>query len=142
MRRLQQLITHDPTQGRYGDCWRTCIAMILDYESPIDVPHFAEMSLSGEQIDVLTNEWLSEKGFALASIVFREDEHPWDWMKIMNPHVPMILLGQSGIGEINHCVVCLGGEVWHDPNGSGVVGPCIDDGDGRFWWIYMISVAP
>lgn len=38
--RLRQLVTHDPEQGLYGDCFRTTIACLIGASSPDDVPHF------------------------------------------------------------------------------------------------------
>lgn len=38
MKPVRQLYRHDPANGVYGDCWRACIASVL--ELPIeDVPH-------------------------------------------------------------------------------------------------------
>src|SRR5438067_13693724 len=33
---------HD-ADGRPGDCWRTCIASVLDVPNILDVPHFVEL---------------------------------------------------------------------------------------------------
>ena len=35
----KQLYRHKPTEGSYGDCWRTCLACILD-RNPETIPHY------------------------------------------------------------------------------------------------------
>ena len=38
-----QLIKHDPDNGQWGDCFRTCIACIFNVHNVTDVPHFGTM---------------------------------------------------------------------------------------------------
>lgn len=59
-----------------GDCWRTCVAMILDLE-PLDVPHFVQDKYNDPETEHpeglglegawarATREWLNERGLTI-----------------------------------------------------------------------------
>ena len=48
-----------------GDCWRTCIACLLDIP-PVEVPHFGEEAMdTGEFFMTITNRWLEPRGLRL-----------------------------------------------------------------------------
>lgn len=55
-----QLLLHDPANGIMGDCWRTCIACLLEVP-PNEVPHFLETNHWWRD----TQEWLRERGYGL-----------------------------------------------------------------------------
>ncbi len=38
MKNLKQIVKHDPDNDQYGDCYRSAIACILDYDSVEEVP--------------------------------------------------------------------------------------------------------
>jgi len=60
-----------------------------------------------------------------------------DWMLAVNPNAAWILAGRSP-RDVNHSVVCKGGEIIHDPSmdGGDVVGPCSDG----FYWVSFIAM--
>lgn len=137
-----QLIKHDPDNGLYGDCQRTCIAVILNLE-PSEVPHFCDdpnaVKGSEQWWAVRQEEWLAARGLSCATFAYNGDvplEQVMGWTSKQSPTVPMILLGQSSIGS-NHVVVVLDGEIVCDPSGNGIVGPCIEG----IWEISVISVG-
>lgn len=43
---LRQVVTHHPDEGRYGDCFRTCIACLIGADAPEDVPHFVANNIA------------------------------------------------------------------------------------------------
>src|SRR3546814_2364188 len=98
-----QLIKHDPENGAYGDCQRTCIAVILDLH-PSEVPHFCDNPLadrdSPDWWHKRQTRWLAERGLAEARFAYYSDEPLETVLRIAsktNPHTPMILCGTSRI---------------------------------------------
>lgn len=137
-----QLIKHDPDNGDYGDCQRTCIAVILDLH-PSEVPHFCDNPIARKGTPDWWAErqavWLNDRGLSCATVAYSGEvslEDVMSWTSRQNPDVPMILLGQSSIGS-NHVVVVLNGEIVCDPSGNGIVGPSIEG----VWEISMITVG-
>ncbi len=143
-------VKHDPANGFYGDCFRVCIASLLGYENPLDVPHFFE---GGDKCDPdwqweRVQEWL-KKNHSLTHVSV-----PWDLDKGISvddvlellgekyPDVVYMLLGRSP--RENHVVICRGGTVLHDPHtGSDkhcLIGPDRHDG---FWWTeFLVHYIP
>jgi hypothetical protein len=136
---------HDPDAGQCGDCWRACIASMLDLPTEA-VPHFAVDAegkmLNGEDASLKLMEFLRPLGFSYVEVPFSlaEGDTVDDaltkigaaWMR----DVHWTLLGKSKRG-FNHVVVCRGAKVVHDPtygDPHGIVGPAED---GYFWggWI-------
>jgi hypothetical protein len=122
----KQAFLHDPANGVYGDCYRTAIACILKRERDT-VPSFAYLWDDPDAWDSEVNFWLEKEGFSLAKTLFQvdklEDLLVSQMLNALN--CPYILIGQSKNGT-NHCVICIGGEIVHDPSidNSGIVGPC------------------
>jgi hypothetical protein len=112
----KQSILHDPANGQFGDCWRTCLGSLLHID-PITIPHFGE---KGEQWFTSTQAWLAKRGMAFFELPYLE----------IFPHIEVkgvyhILTGSSPRDpEVRHSVVALDGEVAHDPHpdGSGLAG--------------------
>lgn len=132
----QQLIQHDPASGKYGDCQRTCVAVILDLH-PSEVPHFCDKD-AGDWAN-LQAAWLKDRGLACATVAYdgaASFEQVMTWTSRQSPGVPMILLGTSSLG-CNHVVVVLNGEIVCDPSGNGIVGPAIEG----VWEVSMICVG-
>lgn len=140
MRPLKQLIKHDPENGAYGDCHRTCLAVILDLE-PLDVPHFCDGPVGEtDNWSELEKIWLAKRGLMKAAIpIYGEFSLSWilESLKNVSPGVPFILGGRSTL-DCNHSVVILDGEIFCDPSGNGIVGPC-DDG---WWWLELFTLKP
>ncbi len=92
-----------------GNCFQACIASIL--EIPIeDVPGRQGTT---EDEDRAIRDWLREQygmGFACTSVA-----RDWDWV----PPGYSILVGASPRGYWHHTVVCLDGEMVHDPHPDG-----------------------
>lgn len=144
MKIQRQLIEHKPSAGRYGDCQRTCIAVVLGMDAA-DVPHFCDDPSATRSSDRWwsnrQDKWLAERGFTYFSVAYDGETATLDqvlhWTSVQNPHTPMILAGRSNLGS-NHVVVVLNGEIVCDPSGNGIVGPT---NEGT-WEISTISVGP
>jgi hypothetical protein len=133
----KQLIMHKPEEGRFGDCWRTCIACLLD-KHPDDVPHFLE---SGDALlfHKKTAEYLETQGLskieyvmegALQDVLFSVGR--------MNPGMHYLLGGWSRTG-CNHSVICCDGQIVWDPSltDAGIVGPM---DDGYYWITWLVPL--
>lgn len=103
-------------EGRPGDCWKTCIASLLNVGNLDDVPHFLE----------LEDWWLETQAYVQS---IRGGEYVLDWWEHLAevPGTPefMIASGDSPRGNFQHAVITNGaGEIIHDPHPSrlGLVG--------------------
>lgn len=142
MKPQKQLIGHDPEDGRWGDCYRTCVAVIMDMDAA-DVPHFCEGgSHDGAE---LCRDWLSQFGLSHWTQYYDTDvtlDQVLHTNAILNPGVPFILSAEGPRG-VNHSVVCLDGEIVCDPytggpNENALVGPAIGPQGECYWWIEVI----
>lgn len=122
MKPQTQGLLHSETQ--MGDCWRTCIACILEVDRDT-VPNFVE--LGGPENAPGTDEgawWEATldflEPFGLQLIEWEIDaEHPWA------PMSATILTGKSPRNSLSHSVVGFGLEIVHDPHPTraGLDGP-------------------
>lgn len=137
--------------GEEGDCWRACIASILNLPA-LDVPNFGHMA--GDDWDEmyrLGREWLSQRGIG----IFRTYcSAAWDLDKLLevfsaaNSGIPLIISGQSRRNpKESHAVIAINGKIIHDPSNSGLRGACACgcgnpacDGNG-YWWIDVLAFA-
>lgn len=130
---------HDPDNGLYGDCARTCFACILDMELD-DVPHFHDGAAPEDVWTKAVDEFLEPLGLELFTVPYPGDQSLNDILTSIghyNPRLLYILTGQGAAG-VNHCVVCQGKKIIHDPSPtfSGIVGPAQPDG---FYWIELLA---
>lgn len=137
----KQTIKHDPKNGEYGDCYRTCFAMIFDLD-PQDVPHFVNGKLTNAEVSENLKAWLDPQGYNTFSLFFPSSvtlDQIVETMTIYNKDTPVMISGQSPRGEWNHVVICHNGVI-HDPAISESVvplaGPCLPDGN---WWIEVVT---
>lgn len=137
MKKIDNLVEHDPENDQWGDCHRVCVAMLLG-QDPETVPHFYRKGDKGDQEEVRREKfgYFSGLGLTEINIPYPDcglDEILKTW-KNTNPDAAFILGGNSRRG-CGHSVVCCDGRIFHDPTGSGIVGP-MDDG---FYWITLFS---
>lgn len=138
--------------GQFGDCYRACIATILDLPSE-EVPNFGHLAGGsadgdGDKATDLARAWLAERGLGTFKTWVNGE---WSIEKLLNlfsrdnPGVPWILHGEArhkGPGDFNHSVVCLDGEIAHDPSGAGILGPCVDiSGERPWWWVEVLAIG-
>jgi hypothetical protein len=103
---------HDEEKGIMGDCWRCCIASILELPAG-EVPHFVE--LYGNRYLTKTRKWLEERGFWLVDTAYHCD-------------YPGYLMGSGPSPrdrDLFHVVVWRLSGMVHDPHPSrdGIWGP-------------------
>lgn len=131
-------VKHDPPDS-FGDCLRTSVASLLDFEEPTDVPHFHHDGCTSVIAQQRLTDWLRSQGIA-----------PWwqhvngidlnellEYMAVINPDVHYLLFGNNRQGP--HVVICCGGEIVHDTAwiSSRLVGPT----DGGHWSICVFATA-
>lgn len=120
-------------QRTRDDCFRACVASVLNlrYE---DVPHFMEGETTGAVLsDRALNAidaWFAERGLAHVEVGFSMS--PAQVMRDfghVNSTLTYLMTGR-GQRSVNHCVVCRGGEMIHDPGAhlgsNGVTQVCVD----------------
>lgn len=129
---------HKPEEGIFGDCFRTCLAVLLGVDAE-EVPHFLK---TGKFEDQLYIEWLNANDLHLLRVTF-PGEYKLEQIlitgSVMSGDMPYLLSGFSRSG-CNHVVVCQGIEIVCDPSltDAGIVGPMQNDyADGikEEWWV-------
>lgn len=144
MKLQKQLIKHDPENGQFGDCFRTCVAVIMGMDAS-DVPHFCDY-IEARPKDHPENRhnrlsrWLAQFGLAPSFVAYVGDVYDLEdamyYTSGQSPGVPMILTGQSETG-CNHSVVILDQKIVCDPAGTSIVGPTLEN----IWEVMTISVS-
>lgn len=125
-----------------GDCFRTCIACLLDIH-PEKVPLFigdeTAIDPGGDQLNQACDWLIENHGLSIARIFW--DGAMLDKDDVLNLCSETIrghhylLSGQSSNG-LNHCVICRGNKIVHDPKpDAGIVGPL----DGGYWCVEVIT---
>lgn len=147
LRKIKQEFAHDPDgEGTYGDCFRTCIAMMTGMERD-QVPHF----MHPEEPDFYgwqgCRRWLERFSLTLSMYAYQGD---LDWEGILsvtanqNAMCPTMICGARETGT-QHVVVALDGTLWCDPLWGDEEGsPGLDrasDEDG-VWWLVNIVYLP
>lgn len=132
-------------KGSNGDCFRACIASIL--EVPIEqVPHFFNNNVSAEEGIRATREWLKSMGYGYEEFAM-DGTSPFSELKeFCNAHLSadqyFVLIGTS-IRGFNHAVILKDGEIVHDPSADPghtvLVGPARMLSGGRNWFLGMVT---
>jgi len=143
----KQLFRHNPEQEEIGDCFRTCIACLLD-EPAIAVPHVMKTAWGspqpGELAHTLINNWLKAhdryKHLRFCEVAYSASSLE-DLLKVVNysfSSIHLVLGCSSRIG--NHSVIIGPGNYMWDPSldNTGCVGP-MDDGYWRVGFLARIT---
>lgn len=136
----KQGLKHDLANGVVGDCWRTCIASLINYPREA-VPHFLEDCWDDNaKANAKARAWLRDRGFGLVDCAF-SGEIPLSQLlahvAALNPGT-YYLLGCTSNNGTGHSVICCDDEIVWDPalDDSGCAGPM---SDGLWWVTYLIS---
>lgn len=124
----RQLYNPDPELKQRGDCWKCCIASILELDYD-DVPHFVQLEEDGEIPSFwnATQTFLRDRGLVLAYFGLWGAEQPYlmfgnekikyhftapgHWIAgVVSPRV------DADGANISHAVVMCGGDVAWDPH--------------------------
>jgi hypothetical protein len=104
----QQYQAHtDVDDHTQGDCFRTCVAMILDMARD-DVPNFC--ALGDDVWWAAFQHWLEDRHLTAVEVFVREDKPSLAWVTC---GTPCILTGKSPRGDWLHSVVGIA----HGPDG-------------------------
>lgn len=116
----KQTILYDPDIPKVaGDCWRCCVAAIL--QAPAEtVPHFLQQAIDSEQQneDRITQQWLNERGMWLLSGNGHGDYGMY-FIGDKSKAPPLIACGptrRSRRKGAHHAVVMLGEKMVYDPH--------------------------
>lgn len=137
MKPQKQAFLHKPEIQQYGDCMRTCMAVMFDLDRD-DVPHFLSEGLESDRFKQRIDEWLEMMGYHEVNLVFTQTlESVLDWMKNLNPNVYYLLAGQSK-NKVNHVVVACNDKIVCDTSidNSGIVGPTTE---GYYWLTFFVE---
>lgn len=144
MRQNKQAFKHEPSNGTYGDCFRTAVSCVLELPRDV-VPHVFHDGCTGTEADERMDAWLAERGLTQIVIAFGPDISLEQVLAPINSASPKSrpeyrLYGQSKNG-FDHVVVCRGNEIVWDPaiDDSGIIGPCKD---GYFWLVFLSVTRP
>jgi hypothetical protein len=120
---FQQVIDKDK-----GDCWRACIASILEMKSD-DVPNFVGLAKKGfgESASDLAKEWLRERGIVMLECRGRDTKDAFNWFHLPGVFCIASVPSQKFPGVCTHAVVaqwrehpenpdCTQIVIVHDPN--------------------------
>jgi len=118
----KQKFLRDDAAGVVGDCWRCCIAAVLQLPAE-DVPHFVkEAKDDGGSVDADTHRWLHKRGYMLAKIgTTYESFCHVRWGADPAPMFPLIECGptiRSKLPVDQHAVVTMEGRLVYDPHPS------------------------
>ncbi len=132
----KQLFLHDPDNGQYGDCFRTCVAMLLDV-SPEEVPH-EHRDCSGWEMEDLVNGYLEPMGLTVARVPTYYPHSPEEFLANYSTYfrnTAYMLSGKSPRGTQHVVVIDRDGRM-HDPHpdDTGLTG----HSDG---WYFVILLA-
>jgi hypothetical protein len=115
MKPVMQSIEHDPSAGLIGDCFRACVASVLELELN-EVPHFCE---SWDNWYALFQEWVTDRGLVAVEVKIDRPECLAATNGLM-----CILSGKTSESSVLHSVVGryvhgVGFELLHDPHSRG-----------------------
>ena len=149
----QLVVNHDPRSGRYGDCFRACVASILDV--PIaSVPHRYPDSAAfdryerGELCEWRPGDpivdWLAARGQRL---LVRRFNGEWSLEDVLSevafysPGVHWIIGGSSRSGHAHVCVARDKAVVWdpHPHNERWLTTSRLCGSDHPYWFGYFIG---
>lgn len=133
---------HDPENGVWGECFRSCIAALLRPVTLEDVPHIFDNGRDAAAAYGLLDSWLAERGLAYFQLPVM-CEHPADVLEFVGRYYytgqHWILGGKSARG-IGHMVVCEGASIVFDPSGAGIASPIDEETSSYFIGIIALRV--
>jgi hypothetical protein len=145
MRPQLQRYRHLEDEGQFGDCHRTCIAMILDLNRD-EVPHFMDGvpknspagSLECKAAEDAERAWLAERDLTPVYVAFDGNTSLEQLMQVLQhtAREAAVILGCTSSNDSNHSVVYYKGAIYN-PNNSMVAGPMRDG----YWWITIYAKA-
>ena len=136
---VEMISAHSPKDGSYGDCYRACMASILELPAE-KVPHFVWDDPTNEEFYKRVDLFLMPMGMIRLAIPYTVD--PRLTMSLVNPGVYYIYSGETRSGT-GHSVVCRGDKIVHDPSPLplDIVGPLRDEDEDQesYYWVELLG---
>jgi hypothetical protein len=109
------IVKDDPINGKFGDCFRACVASIMEMQARY-VPHFFDDGCDGEEGHKRCEQWLNLHKCAPFYIAFSAKMTLQEFLNMIAAagKVNYILFGKTQAG-VPHCVVCHGLDIVHNP---------------------------
>ena len=132
---------YDPDNGLHGDCYRTCLAILLGL-LPEEVPNFNDGTADAEQADRSASAWLARRGLGLVTYTVPGtiEDLPGIMREVAcrNTGAHYVLSGRSRTG-VNHVVIARNDEIVWDPSltEAGIVGPMSGDPELGFMFEFL-----
>jgi len=138
MKFVSGISRHDPDNGTLGDCFRACIASLLDLEAA-EVPH-TDAEITFGEWDTMYRDFLHDRGYRKIALplVASSLEEALSITAGWADGLPYIFSGACRRG-IAHAVIAQHGKIIHDPAGSAepyIFGPFT--GDGRYGCEFIV----
>jgi hypothetical protein len=118
---VDMTVKHKPEEGTYGDCFRCCIASILDLPAE-EVPHFCGYDFDQDPARWYRDltAWLAPRGLSYFGLEVNPDQFGPQWFSGIEASgfsCFHIMSGETERGT-RHSVVGRNGELAHDPHTS------------------------
>lgn len=126
--------------GPWGDCFRACIASLLDLEVT-EVPH-VNADITFEEWDKMYRDFLHDRGYRKIALplVASSPEEALSITAGWADGLPYIFSGADRLGSGSHAVIAQHGKIIHDPNPKSaepyIFGPF--PGDGRYGCEFIV----
>lgn len=134
MRKIYSTVLHNPPHS-YGDCFRACLASVLETQ----VPHVLHDNCDAFQQRKRIDQWLKPRGLAFIEFPVTAQTPP-EALKIANvltqwTGIHYLLSGETRKGT-GHYVVCRKNKIVHNPTPAiKIVGPFAAD----VFWMGIIA---
>lgn len=148
----QKFMNHAPDLGMHGDCFRTCIAMLMGRKKET-VPHFFDGTDDDSGLD-RGRKWLRSEGLGLHSMTY---DHNWPvenvltHVRLSSPKVPFMVIGYLERCNENHAAVAdvftnmlLADPItgrW-EPAANVFDGPALARDGKPYWWVCVLVALP
>lgn len=136
----RSIVEHNPPHA-FGDCWRACIASVLNARHVTDVPHFAFDAPTPEECERRINHFLRPLDLWLLQLPVISTT-PTEALKFTAEYTNghhYILGGRSERGAA-HTIVARGQLIVHDPTGTGIASGHVHDGLAEGMSVYWLNV--
>lgn len=130
MKPVDMLVLNDPENGKVGDCFRACLASLLEVSAE-EVPHFLHDDCSIKIFYERIADFLKPRGLKFIEL--------WSYDKEWHPNVEYHTIHGDTTRGTYHAVVGKNGVVVHDPHPSRV-GLLPESKSASVWYVFGFIV--
>ena len=133
----RSLTPHVPDLGYYGDCFRTCLAVLLEKKAE-EVPHFGWDGGKGGTFWNRIDAYLLGMELAMVTFPYVQSEvgEVMNGMKHNNPDIYYMLGCATEVAD--HVVVCLNGRIICDPATDIPSVSLLKPDSDNLVWVYLL----